>query len=269
MDMTVSSKVATGTRVPWWRGMLGSVGWVIWLVVSVFGLFYAAKQLAFHREWLDSGDYMFYGAIVLVAAVGFFIARAERNSGERFVHCECPACGAPVQLSFTPSQLIDRCRKCGVYCRANDLAIEEVPLETLLPERFFVESDRYVDVVRRDNGSRVYFEMPAFCAVCGSPEASRTVSIQVPSSTGSGTSEGFIGQEINYALTGKHHVRSSRDPSRVTGNDLKLIEVPVCAQHAEPASPPLSSDDWGKLGFVSYRYYKAFCVANKLRTPSQ
>jgi hypothetical protein len=130
MDVTVSSKVVTGTRVPWWRGMLGSPGWAIWLAVSVVGLIYAATQLAFHRQWPDSGDYAFYGVLVLVARIGFFVARAARNSGGWFLHCECPACNAPAQLSFAPSLLIDHCRRCGAYCRARDLAIGSTVPET-------------------------------------------------------------------------------------------------------------------------------------------
>lgn len=265
-DVQVSSKVTTGTHPPWWRVMLSSAGWAIWLVCSVVGLGYAVFKIGFDRQWLDSGDYMFYGAILIVFVIGLLIARASRAGWRKTLECECPACGMVTMMEFDADPPIRRCDRCGAYCRANGTAVSELPLDTLSPARFIVESNRYFDIVRCEPGYTLNFEMPPFCAVCGAADAPHTVPVEVGASSGSDR-DGFVAQEINYQLTGKHHASSGRTHGRVKGYDLEATKVPVCAAHTKPDPRPMSSDDWGMLGFTSYRYYKAFVAANRVRPP--
>jgi hypothetical protein len=42
------------------------------------------------------------------------------------------------------------------------------------------------------------------------------------------------------------------------------MQAPVCATHLETPIAPMTVNDWGSLTFASYRFYKAFLVANHI-----
>jgi hypothetical protein len=76
-------------------------------------------------------------------------------------------------------------------------------------------------------------------------------------------------KQVNYAASGtpgRIGSSSSATPD-ISGRDFKEMQVPVCAQHERSTRPdPMEVDDWGNLKFASYRFYKAFLVANQIES---
>ena len=102
--------------------------------------------------------------------------------------------------------------------------------------------ERYLPVVKIDNRSHFKFEMPAMCAICGSPDARQH-------------------REIGCGSSG-----TTQDPSRGYDDKLSHLTAPVCKKHSEAEAPSGDVLEYrsGKLMFASYRYYKAFCELNQI-----
>ncbi|MEO8843189.1 MAG: hypothetical protein ABI704_16560 [Kofleriaceae bacterium] len=148
--------------------------------------------------------------------------------------------------------------------------ISEVPLAVVSENQgFWVMDDQYEANVRRTDDGGVAFDMPEFCAVCGSTDAAQERAIVIHFADRKVNTE--LWRQLNYAATGTRGRvdATSSKPNRISGSDFVHMQVPVCAQHRDPAKTPnpLVADDFGSLHFASYRFYKAFVVANHIVPP--
>lgn len=269
--ITVSSNVVTGRRVPWWRAVLAQPGYAAFVFASPPVLLAVLYKLVFRHAGMDGLSYAFWGGLALAAATGCVLLNLARNDGTP-LEAECPACGTRGIWSYTPP--VDRpdprgqlCAACGAYAGTNGLELRELPIGA--KGEFEIDSERYAREVRRDAQSRIMFEMPAFCAICGSDDAVSRRKLDVFSSGPAGSDE--VWRQLNYAATGNRgQMASARRPDSIRGSDLEHIEVPVCERHVSaPSQPgPMWTNDAGTLRFSSYRYYKAFCAANRVAAPN-
>jgi hypothetical protein len=246
---------------------------MLWALASPPALIVATIKLVFFYSRLSSLATLLYILVALVAIGGLVILSVERET--RPVECECPACGARVWFEFTlrsiePEQPIARCDKCLVYVSQHDSQISEVSLEmTSENQGFTVFSNQYEANVRRKDDGGIAFDLPAFCAVCGAGDAPHQREIVIHFADTQVNTE--VWRQLNYARTGSrgHGMVMNSAPTRITGRDFLHFRVPVCAEHREPTTrpSPLETDDWGSLDFASYRFYKAFIVANHIMPP--
>lgn len=270
-EPTVSSKVVRGKPVSQWRQLRKTPSEMIWAWGALPAFVLSAVKLVFFYSTLSFWATAFYILLGLVSIVGLAILSYERSI--RQIDSECPACGVRVWFAL-PRRNVDketpiaRCGRCLAYVAQRDGEIQEVPIETV-SERpgFGIHYTQYEDRFRRQGG--VKFIMPPFCAICGSHDVHEQREIEVIYvATSSGDS--VFWREANYELRGSYSPGTASAPDGLTASDLRDVRVPVCELHGKSKAYrpfPLSSDDWGTLQFASYRFYKAFCVANHI-TPS-
>lgn len=257
----VSSKVVTGRRVAWWRGVLAQPSLAVFVFASPPLLLIALYKLVFRHASMFELGYAFWGTIALITAVGCIVLYGEWCGGQP-VEAACPVCGArglwPYQAPVdVPDPLRHQCETCGVYVGINGLELREVALDAT--GEFVLDADRYTKIVPRDAKKHVVLEMPPFCASCGAAAAVVRRPIDIATSGGGGTSE--VWREVNYARSGTRHGVGTSTPEALR-LDLDHVQVPVCEQHATSRPMPVRADSDATLRFASYRYCKAFCHTN-------
>lgn len=281
MEIPHSSNVVTGTRVP----LLQRPTWIGWdgvLILAAVGLILggAAWELAHLRA-----GHLFDAATIrtteigmplglIAIAVGIYILYSKFIA-DRTVTAACPVCG---YLSYwIPGHLSSRCSGCLAYLRIeNDATIREVDLEA----RSVYKIDDYDMRGLAGSDGSISMTMPPICAVCGA-QPSTIVRIK---DDGILTDEKLdLGNEIKIVLfygtklhqTGvvnyDRHVRyKDADPLAQQSQDrLTGLGIPLCSRH--PGEVVVSAKSYNfdgrhssELRFNSYRYYRAFVLANGL-----
>jgi hypothetical protein len=132
-----------------------------------------------------------------------------------------------------------------------DGTIREASLDDTDRYRLIVDSDAFGDAVGPDG--HVTVVMPQICAVCGAPP---TTTCTPEDDSYSSLSDDNPDDDAELA--------ADRRKGRQTQHDLAALAVPLCAAHAR--EKPVSYDGplVVMLAFTSYRYYRAFVVANQL-----
>lgn len=270
MDATVSSNVVTGKRVPWWRAVLAQPGFALFAFASPPVLLWALYQLLFHHGWMGGLGYVIWGGLAVVAAIGCLLLNMARS--DQPLEAACPVCGTRGMWTYMdrvehPDPIGQLCAACGAYDGTNGLEVRELSLDA--KGAFEIDSDRYARHVKRDAQGRITFEMPAFCAVCGSDDATSRRKIDAPASESSGGDEAW--KQVNYAYSGHRGQIAQFTPAdAIRGVNLQHIEVPVCERHASSSGQPdaMWTNDVATLRFGSYRFYKAFCGLNDITAPN-
>ncbi len=246
---------------------------MLWALASPPVLILAAIKLIFFHSKLSTGATALYALLALVAIGGLIVLSVQRENLP--IECECPSCGTKSWFEFQERAVdaaprVARCDSCLIYVGlrdGNDVA--EVPLETLIAiPNFVIDSAQYKASVHRGKAG-LEFVMPTFCAVCGAANAPHQRKISMLWNN-PGVNVDAV-KYVNYARTGSlsHGLVNNDPPDRINSVDVMNLHVPVCAQHqAETTRPePLTSDDWGTMCCASYRFYKAFVVANNVVAP--
>jgi len=264
---TVSSKVVRGKPVARWRQFRDSPGVTIWMYASAPALILAAVKLLFFYSRLSTWGTIFYVLLALVAIGGLITLSVYRENLQ--IECECPSCGTSAWFSFqerseVAEPRVAMCDHCLIYMSIKGDEVAEVPLETVLSmPNFEIHSDQYAPHAPR-NESRYEFVMPAFCALCGSTDAPHQRGIQLWE-LNTGVNTGVL-KQVEHVRTGSVvHGFVQNSPSDAISAVLH-VQVPVCEKHkALVVRPePLAADNSATLCCASYRFYKAFVVANNV-----
>jgi hypothetical protein len=281
IEIPHSSKVVTGTRVPFWQRPTW-FGWdgVLIVAAPVLILGAVAWELVHFRA-----GHLFDDATIrttevgvplglLAIAIGIYILYSKFIA-HRTVTAACPVCGDCDY--WIPGDWSQRCDGCFAYLRVEeDATIREVNLD----ERSEYEIHDYDmnGLVGSDGSIRI--TMPAICAVCGA-QPSTIVRVK---DGGILTDEKFdVGNEIKIVLfygTKFHQyggVTYDRNPSykdpdalaRQRQDQLTGLGIPVCSRHTGEVVVSAKSYNFdgrhsSELRFMSYRYYRAFVIVNGL-----
>ncbi len=288
--MSGKPSAVVGKRLPAWdfRGLvlgavaiamlLGSVWWVIHLMRG-------------HGHLLDDGNTLGTVGGTALFVLAFIIGVVGVSSLPGYfrklvVESECPRCGVRAVRKFQNPKAEHteptKCGNCVAYLRAQGDWVSEESVDAcdmaMVP--YSVGSKRYLLTVERDGRNRFVFQMPAICAVCGSPEAShrRKIGHLGDGSAGDSIVGQIVAKELTYAarswqvagpmLGNSTASRPEEPPSQEDKADAALgeLEVPVCARHTEAAAPSGDAVRFahGDLEFASYRYYLEFLAANHI-----
>jgi hypothetical protein len=279
IEIPHSSKVVTGTRVPFWQRPTW-FGWdgVLIVAAPVLILGAVAWELVHFRA-----GHLFDDATIrttevgvplglLAIAVGIHILYSKFIA-DRTVTAACPVCG--YWSYWSPGQLSDKCSGCLAYLRIEeDATIREVNLD----ERSQYKLDDYDmrGLVGSDGCIRI--TMPPICAVCGA-QPSTIVRVK---DDGILTEEKFdLVNELKHDLAYGTNLRAEgwvtydthpdhKDPdplARQRQDQLTGLGIPVCSRHTgevvvSAKSFNLDEGNSSELRFMSYRYYRAFLIVN-------
>ena len=239
MDIPHSSNVVTGKRVP----LLQRPDWDedrIWIGIAPILILGALGWYAFEftHAPVEDGWLYFLGALAALAiGIGilysYFIA-------DRDIEAPCPVCGK--KQRWTPPSASEECFACSRHMRVEiDRTIREVSLDDTTRCTLYAY-DAFENAIAE--GGHVAIVMPQLCAVCGAP----------PTTTGK--------------VNNDRDLKAEDDKEAVTAQDLAALAVPLCAQHADQT--PITLDAYiGSLDIASYRYYRAFMIANQLPRKSK
>jgi hypothetical protein len=296
---SATSRTVTGTPAPFlrrfktWRRavlallsppfLLAAIAWLYSASHTKIGPGLTKLDVSFVTEWT-----LIAGSIAALVGIWVLITVPRKP----IYSCECPLCGAHGVRDFSDVKYNPpACGSCYAYLHANGRAITEESDEAL--EMFYppyvVPRARYEavpqELLRGKPSPYLRFQMPTFCAVCGSEDAKYTRSIhgvgedRFPKS-GGGMLSKIAADALDCAqadlgmggpMSGKPQPDQSRSARTYRYNKyLRNLEVPVCGPHREHKFEPAKdaiADCYGDLGFASYRYYKAFCKLNGIAPP--
>lgn len=234
MDIPHSTAVVTGRRIPFWK----RPDWddrevLVWIAVSPVLILGAAGYLAWVFTHPDDAGIVGFLAALLAIGVGVGVLYT-RFIADRSVDAPCPVCATPQRWS--PGQ--QECHACWAYMRVDgNGTLREASLDDTGLFSLIVDDDTFGDAV--DKQGHVTVVMPAICAVCGAPP------------TTSGT------------VKDRTDLKSDDPVTTTTAGELAALAVPLCGRHANET--PVSVDAYiAWLEITSYRYYRAFLIANGL-----
>ncbi len=269
---------ANTTRLPFWAVwphallelaspiMLAGVGiFIVHLVRIGFGSM-------FDDDHIGSTVVGFVAAVIAAVFGGLGTQKLVATLRATVLHGPCPCCGAIAARRF--ESLTDRwspstaCGVCIAYVRRDGLEMREVALETfeMIGRPYTLHSDQYLRAVKHTNRNYFKFEMPAMCSVCGDPDAPFMRDIGDGDAFGTSL-DGFWSQQ-NHVLPGAGMGPSAPTVDDENSRGLSQLRTPVCAKHTKDAEVFGEALEYarGKLEFASYRYYKAFCESNDIRS---
>jgi hypothetical protein len=289
-----AAPVMVGKRLPFWKNL--SWGGAAFALISPLLVLWAARwfigMARGYGHLFDDGHVgnTIVGALFFTAvAVAGFVGIWAFFKSVRTVVLEsaCPCCGAREQRSFEDPSKADStpaaCGVCPAYLRAHGVEVSEERPEAVSTTglAYEVPPARYLPTVERDNGGRFKFEMPAMCAVCGSSDANQIRDIgewgkhttdlgPLGAVASMAADEISTDAQLSYRGRLQHSAPiTTKSPPEQLDEGLRGLKAPVCAAHAhelEVAGNALEYRSGGLL-FASYRYYKAFCVLNKIEGP--